>query len=434
MSDLVIRSGSAVEVDTASLRAVAVELRGIGGEAHDVAADANAAAALVAEVGADALLAHTEIFLVAAAITRAADDAYDLSEAVDRAAELYDTVELLVARDLAQATGDTAAARRLSRALADVPVSTIDAAERAIARGGDGGELERQAFLGGLVHGSSITALLPLLVGGARVVVDAVGRGRVAAGSTLAGPATPVRVRPVATAAAAAPASLAAAAARIPGGGEARVRVERYAMPSGRTEYAVYLAGTQSGAGDDEAFDMASNISLYAGERSASYDAALAALDAAGAQPGDVVHAFGHSQGAMVGERLALEGPYDTRTLASFGSPVQVDAGDTTLAVSVQHSDDPIVALQDGGHAAGVGAPGSFVAERVADPLPGARDLGMPAHQLTAYVETAGLVDASTDPRVDAVRDVFERLGGAESVIVTDYAAERVSPSRGDAG
>jgi pimeloyl-ACP methyl ester carboxylesterase len=260
-------------------------------------------------------------------------------------------------------------------------------------------------------------------------LVDALRLGVIPAGARLApGTGTAVRVRPTAAAPPTPPASLADAAGRIPSGGSAQVRVERYDMAGGTRQFAVYVAGTRTGGGDEEPFDAASNLALFSGETSASYEAVTAALRQAGAVDGDAVHAFGHSQGAMVLERLALEGTYDTRTLVSFGSPVQADVGQGTLAVSFRHTDDPVVSLQSGGHAVGVGAPGSFVVERLADPAAGVHDLQMPAHNLSAYVETAALVDSSGDPRAEAVRDVFERLGAAESAVATEYVAERVSP------
>jgi pimeloyl-ACP methyl ester carboxylesterase len=156
-----------------------------------------------------------------------------------------------------------------------------------------------------------------------------------------------------------------------------------------------------------------------------SYAATEAALAAAGAQPGDAVHVFGFSQGAMIGAHLALEGPYDTQTLVSLGSPVDADVGPGTLSVSVRHSDDPVVALAGGGHGEPVGASGSFIVERVADPDVALDDTRLPAHRLTVYAETAALVDASADPRVDGLRGVFDELAQAESVEVTEYAATR---------
>jgi pimeloyl-ACP methyl ester carboxylesterase len=169
---------------------------------------------------------------------------------------------------------------------------------------------------------------------------------------------------------------------------------------------------------------------LYSGERSASYEATLAALAASGAASGDVVHAFGHSQGAMVTAHLALEGGFDTRTLVSFGSPVEADVGDGTLSIAVRHRDDPVAALEGGGHPGAVGAPGSFVAERTADPQLGLHDFGFPAHGIEGYTDTARMLDASTDARMGAVRALFDELGGAASIEVTEYSAQRVAVLR----
>jgi len=44
------------------------------------------------------------------------------------------------------------------------------------------------------------------------------------------------------------------------------------------------------------------------------------------------------------------------------------------------------------------------------------------------------MLDASGDPRMDAVRGVFAQLGDAASVEVTEYRAERVSPSAAGEG
>ena len=228
----------------------------------------------------------------------------------------------------------------------------------------------------------------------------------------------------------AAPASLASAARRMPGGGASRVRVERYTMPDGSRQFAVYVAGMQTHAvGGADPWDNLSNAQLYAGSSSASYEATASALAAAGAGPGDVVHAFGHSQGAMITSHLALEGGYDMRTLVSFGSPVEADVGPSTLSVAIRHTDDPVSALAGAGHDGPVGAAGSFVAQREADSTSGLGDLGVPAHRMMAYTETAALVDASSDARMVAVRGVFADLATAESVEVLEFAAARGEPS-----
>jgi hypothetical protein len=128
----------------------------------------------------------------------------------------------------------------------------------------------------------------------------------------------------------------------------------------------------------------------------------------------------------MVNAHVALEGGYDVQTLVSLGSPVEAHVGDGTLSIALRHSDDPVTALAGGGHAGAVGAPGSFIAERTADPALGMHDYRLPAHGIDGYTETARLLDASTDPRMDAVRGLFDELGSAASVEITEYAAERV--------
>jgi pimeloyl-ACP methyl ester carboxylesterase len=293
----------------------------------------------------------------------------------------------------------------------------------------------RAAIIGG--------AGLGLLTLGAGAAAGLTGQGRIGREARLTGRGVPVALLPVAPTPTATPAptDLVSVAARMPGAGDSRVRVERYTMPDGTRQFAVYVAGTQSLAlGGDDPWDNLSNAQLYAGSASASYEATTAALTAAGAQPGDRVHAFGHSQGAMITAHLALEEGYDTRTLVSFGSPIEADVGAGTLSVGVRHTDDPVAALAGGGHVAPVGAAGSFVVEREADPPTGRQDATVPGHRMTAYAETAAMIDASSDPRVAGLRTVFADLSGAATVDVVEFAAARpddppgVSPSGAGAG
>ncbi|MFT4230980.1 MAG: hypothetical protein QM602_11895, partial [Microbacterium sp.] len=257
----------------------------------------------------------------------------------------------------------------------------------------------------------------------------AVGAGRLGPDARLTGAAPPVRVSPVAAASAsspAAPLTLAGGAARIPGGGAARVRVEKYTMRDGSRQFAVYVAGMQSMAfGGDDPWDNESNVQLYRGETSASYAATVEALHAAGAGRGDVVHAFGFSQGGMITAHLALEGEFDVATLVSFGSPVEADAGAGTVSASIRHTDDPVAALAAGGQGGSVGAAGSFVAETSFDPATGVHDATIPAHRLDAYVETAARVADTGDPRVQALERSLAGLSEAVSVEATEYAATR---------
>jgi pimeloyl-ACP methyl ester carboxylesterase len=465
---LQIRSGGAVAVDTSTLSEAAVRFDAVRGELADIAHGLRRlqAALALSEYGGDARAAASAL---GTRLDDAQTEAEEIAAALREAAYAYEMVELQAQHRAAVLAGDTDRATRLDARLS----AMVDAHPTAwrIALGAEFGnavlwpsELVRQATQWGTVVGDTFgdpgaivagvaTGLLTL---GGAAVVGLAGTGRIPRDARLTGGAGPVTVTPIAAAApntlvpafapgaapggaaaastvapptppsAVAPRSLAAVAERMPGAGDSRVRVERYTMPDGSRQYAVYIAGMQSyAAGGDDPWDNESNLQLYAGQRSDSYAATEAALAEAGVQPGDAVHVFGFSQGAMIGAHLALEGGYDTRTLVSIGSPVDPDVGSGTLSVALRHTDDPVAGLAGGGHGEAVGAAGSFVAERVADPESALEDAWLPAHRLTAYAETAALVDASSDPRVDGVREVFDTLGAAESVEVTEYAATR---------
>jgi len=460
---LQIRGGGAVAVDTATLSAAAgrfeatrEELAAIGARLLMLRAELRAHSEYTADAQASAAV-------LSAQLDRVRAEADDIAAALREASCAYEMVELQAEHRAAVAAGETVRAGRLDArlsALADAHPEAWRMAlgaefERAVMWPS---ELVRQATQWGVGVGGEVSdpgsvvagAGAGLLTLGGAAVVGLAGTGRLSRDARLqgtAGPVTVTRVAPASPGSAAAavalatggaptsssrspasvaPRSLAAVTQRMPGAGESRVRVERYTMPDGSRQYAVYLAGMQSfDVGGDDPWDNASNVELYSGRTSDSYAATQAALAQAGVQPGEAVHVFGFSQGAMIGAHLALEGDYDTQTLVSIGSPVDADVGPGTLSVALRHTDDPVAGLAGGGHPDAVGAPGSFVAERVSDPGVDIEEPRLPAHRLTAYAETAALVDASTDPRVDALRAVFTDLAKAESVEVTEYAATR---------
>jgi hypothetical protein len=469
---LQIRGGGAVAVDTATLSAAAVrfdtardELAGIGERLRLLRIELRGLGNAGDALGSASVLGTR--------IDAAEAEAEGIASALREAGYAYEMVELEAMHRAAALSGDSARAERLDARMTALVAAHPDAWRLSLgSQFGHGimwpSELVRQATQWGVGVGDVFSepgaivggASAGLLTIGGALAVGLTGSGRIPRDARLSGTAGPVVVTPVAPAAprgmgapagsavvlgpgsggggaapavpplrpaaAIAPQSLAAATERIPGSGESRVRVERYTMPDGSQQFAVYLAGMQSYAfGGDDPWDNTSNVELYAGTMSDSYAATEAALAAAGARPGDALHVFGFSQGAMIGGHLAVEGAYDTQTLVSVGSPVEADVGPGTLSVSVRHTDDPVAGLAGGGHAEAVGAPGSFVAERVADPDAGQDEILLPAHRLVAYAETAALVDASTDPRVAGLRDVFTELARAESVEVTEYAAVR---------
>lgn len=433
--DLDIRGGGAVAVDTATLRSAAAGFTGLAAELDDIAEIVGSAAHRLTELSPAALGAWLSIDAVRRRVVSSTEEAREIAEALRGSAAVYEIVELRAERAAAAAAGDAAAVARIDGRLAVILREDPTADDRATfgmfdhwLRWPNGLALQAPGAVWWLAPG--MHSLAVPFAWSVQRAIGAVGAGTIPASARLSGRPSAVVVTPVTVhGPTTAPSSLADAAARIPGGGgDARIRVERYTMPDGTRQFAVYVAGTQTVAPNSiEPFDMESNVELYTGERSASYDATLAALTQAGAEPGDVVHAFGHSQGAMVTAHLALEGGYDTQTLVSLGSPVEADVGEGTLSISLRHTDDPVAALSTGGHAGAVGAPGSFVAERTADPMPGPHDYRMPAHGIDGYTETARLLDASTDARMGAVREVFDELGGAASIDVTEYVAERAT-------
>ncbi|TDN91102.1 hypothetical protein [Microbacterium sp. BK668] len=433
--DLDIRSGGVVAVDTASLRAAADRLAATAEELDVVGGVFRRAVSSIESVPrAETVRALARAQYARDRAARLADETRRIASRLVELAAVFETVELRAERLAAEAARDWAAVERIDARLVvlerEHPKAVLQASWEELARTatwagslvGEGSSLAQWLFPGGAAAGG-------LLLWGFTAGLRTVGAGTVGRGARLTGPAQPVVVREIAAAGGRRPpATLAAAAQRIPSTDGGRVRVERYAMPDGSRQYAVYVRGT-TGGGAREAFDMTSNLQLYGGEQAASYEAAVAALHDAGAGPGDVVHAFGHSQGAMVAARLAVDGDFDTRTLVTFGAPVDAEVGEGTLSVAVRHRDDPVVALAGGGYDGGVGSPGSFVAERTIDPMLSAADADpLTAHHMTTYRETAAMLDSSGDPRMATVRERLAQLGAAASVEVREYAVERADP------
>ena len=221
------------------------------------------------------------------------------------------------------------------------------------------------------------------------------------------------------------PESLAAMARRIPNG-TAQVSIERFAMPDGRTEWGVYIAGTRSAAmGGSEPWDMASNTELYFGERSASSDAVFEAMRIAGVGPDEPVHLVGHSQGGMIAARVAVSGAFEVGSLVTLGSPVDAQLPESVFSVRVRHDDDPVAALAGPGTMDGTGSADSVVVSRTGDARPGIHDLALPMHALDEYARTAEQYERSGDVRVRSVERLLEHLGAAERVTHTEYRAER---------
>jgi hypothetical protein len=205
----------------------------------------------------------------------------------------------------------------------------------------------------------------------------------------------------------------------------AQVAVEKLTMPDGSSKFIAYIAGTQSPTiGGSEPWDMRSNLQLYTGQRSASYQATLDALADAGARPGDEVDVVAHSQAGMIAAYLSHQSAYDVALQVSIGSPVVDMASDDQTLVRLAHTDDPVYRLSDGGTPAASGSPDSFVATRTDDTVLGPTDPWDP-HLMDSYLDLAEEVDASGDPRVEALDRFWDDYGEAVSIERTEYHAER---------
>lgn len=412
-----IRSGGIVAVDTETLRAAARGLQSVAVACETIGATLARAARLLDH-------ASVWIFPPGGDAADAAHRARRLAADLETMADTYEVVELAAQLRVAEAAGDADAANAL-RGRALVLLSLNPQILPALAAGTLRWRTETTRALADQYAIPGVVGLDVLTVSAAfTTLVALLGRGPVPQGTTLTGAAPPVSVTRIGGGRTTVPASLAQVVDRIPAG-DGRVRVERYTMTDGSRRFMAYIAGTNPQGPDDEAWDAESNLDLYGRRQAASHSAVLAALADAGARPGDVVGLAGHSQGGMDASFVALSGRYDVPLILTFGDPVQAEVGDSALSVAVRHLDDPVSAFAGGGFAGGVGAAGSFVASREAPGTLLSGDGLLDQHALEAYRETARLLDASPDPRMDAVRARFFDLGAAQSVDVLVYGAAR---------
>lgn len=397
--DVDIRSGGLIAVDTESLRLAAARMVMAAAECAELAAHLRAAGVASAAAGVwDPSPAGRAV--------EAEERADALAHALRRRADAYDLVEQVAAGRLASfGSGAVAAeARHLWQGWSDAR------------------HVDVEAQLAGALWPAF--GLMPA-VWAATAAVRFADRGVIDARTPpLSGPTPAVALDEVSRSAVRPPKTLADIAARVPGDGEERVRVESYDTPTGR-RHIVYIAGTQNLDGPRyEPWDMASNLELYFGHTSASYAATVRAIEAAGVRDGESVSVVGHSQGGMIAARLAREAPFDVRTLVTFASPVEAQLDADVTNVTVRHTDDPIAALAAGGVPGVAGSRDSFVAERLADPQPRLADFALSVHSMTAYRETATMIDTSDDPRVGAFHVQLAALGTAAGV-AAGYRARR---------
>lgn len=206
-----------------------------------------------------------------------------------------------------------------------------------------------------------------------------------------------------------------------------QIRIDRTIESGHPDRFEVYLGGTLDFAAiaTDEPWDLTSNVGGIAGTDAAgSYRAVELALVASGATPDSEIVVSGYSQGGLVAAMLAASDDHTVTGLYTLGAPAaQVPVPAEVPWVALEHSDDLVPAL--GGTWTRVD-PVVVRRQAFADGLPEGAVL-FPAHALTQYTASAGMLDAAADPRIADVRETIDRAAGGAGVRVesTWYEASR---------
>lgn len=209
---------------------------------------------------------------------------------------------------------------------------------------------------------------------------------------------------------------------RVPEGPE-QVRIDRYVLPDGSESFEVYIAGTAelSTSASDEPWDMTSNLVAVGNGSSASYRAVEEAMELAGIDSHSKVVLTGYSQGGLLAAQLAASGKYEISGLITIGAPAgQVAVPHEIPYLAIEHTNDLVPAL--GGDFAS--SEPLLVRRQIFDGEPPHGEVVLPAHDIDRYQDTARLIDASNDPRVQAL---IEKLAAPEAAAVSTsyYLAKR---------
>lgn len=422
-----IRGGGVVAVDTESLRAASARWRTLADAARGVQRALEQASGSMHAAG-----AYGNVEYLRRVVTEGCDRADRHADDLSHVALLYEIVEERAALASARQAGGEGLIAQHETRLANLESQAFAAGLGASMLEAQWGVGRYAGVAGQFVYTTAQLGVLAPWFGtlsfGALAAVHLMGLGRVGAGDRLEPTAEQVWVDRLEEKGGTAPGGVASLVDRMPGGEGSRIRVEIYTMPNGEREVLVYTTGTQQwGLPGSDPFDVQSNLETYGGQESGSYLALEQALEDAGVTKDDGIHLIGHSQGAMVNARFAAQTDYRVETAVSMGNGLAVELPGHVLSVTLRHTDDIVPALTDGGFGHTTGATGSIVVERNA----GLDDNVIGSHMLDEYRETAVELDASRDPRMGAVRDVFSGLAGATAVQTITYSAQRVEPKGG---
>lgn len=214
---------------------------------------------------------------------------------------------------------------------------------------------------------------------------------------------------------------------RIPDEPE-QIRIDRYSTPGEPDRFEVYIAGTADLDidGGIEAWDMTSNLAAMGGgsdgSGAASYRAVVEAMSLAGIGIESPVTFAGYSQGGIIAAQLAASGYYTVDGLITVGAPAgQVAVPHEIPYLAIEHTDDLVPAL--GGTFAA--SDPTLVRRQVFDTPPPVGEFVLPAHQLSNYLETARLIDDSSNLRLTALLQQLSHPH-AHEVSSTLFRADRI--------
>jgi hypothetical protein len=176
---------------------------------------------------------------------------------------------------------------------------------------------------------------------------------------------------------------------------------------------------------NDNPFDWGTNLQAFTGMDTAVQDGVIQAMEQAGVPPDEPVLLVGHSQGAMTTMRLAQDPAFterfEVRSVITVGGPVgHIDTPEGVAVLNIEHVDDLTSGLEN---TANPVEPGRTTVIRDLAASPDPADQGVTSvaqsHDIPAYVRTARMIDASTDPAVRAwfaaSQDVLGGPGDASS-------------------
>lgn len=429
MSDgLDISYGGAISVDPDALRAVANDMRWLAPKFSDAASSIRIAhGVIINEPGFSSIVDTAALWASGQRADVLFEECQSAAENTLLMADAYELVDLRARLD-ALAIQDAAGAAVLTAQIAELEKSDerLPVMADYLVAGWKEGRYEglnEQFVLAGVL---GKWGLGPIYAGAAAVGTVG-GLGAVALGTKLSGSADPVTVTPVtSTKPVGPPNNLAESLRRMPSTGDAQLKIERYTMSDGTSRFMLYAKGTQSGYyGGSNPLDMKSNLELYTKQQSASYQATLDALADAGAEPGDRVDVYAHSQSGMIAAHLSMESEFDVKVQVTAGSPVEPTLRDDQLLIQLRHTDDPVSALAGGGSTNGTGAAESLVITREGSPGMQFEDVTLDAHMLETYTETAEMVDQSGDVRLQALVESWRELADAVEIESTEYRVDR---------